>query len=76
METDSLQLQVRRIISDSFSHGRYAGEPFESLVRPTKSFGVHGATEAEIFALRLAIGAARAVDEIAYTLDSRSQAEA
>jgi hypothetical protein len=74
MEADSLQLQVRQVISDSFSHGKYAGTPFESLVQPTKSFGVRGASEAEIFALRLAIGAARAVDKIAYTLDSRSQA--
>jgi hypothetical protein len=72
METESLQSQVRGIISEAFSHGKYAGQPFDSLVQPTKSFGVRGGSDAEIFALRLAVGAARAVDRVAREVDRRS----
>jgi hypothetical protein len=72
MEAQTLQSGVRRIVVDSFSHGRYAGTPFESLVQPTKSLGIRGKSEAEIFALRLAVGAARAIDELARELDRRS----
>jgi hypothetical protein len=74
MEEQTLQFRVRQIIVDAFSHRRYAGAPFESLVQPTKSFGVRGKGDTEIFALRLAVGAARAVDEIARELDHRNQA--
>lgn len=73
MEAQTLQSNVRQIIIDAFSHGRYAGMPFESLVQPTKNLGIRGKTEAEIFALRLAVGAARAVDEMARELDRRNQ---
>ena len=76
MEAESLQSQVRAIISEAFSHGKYAGQPFDSLVQPTKSYGVRGGSEAEIFALRLAVGAARAVDKVARELDRRSRAGA
>lgn len=74
METESLQSQVREIISEAFSHGKYAGQPFGSLVQPTKSYGVRAGSEAEMFALRLAVGAARAVDRLARELDGRSPA--
>jgi hypothetical protein len=62
---------MRQIVVNAFGHGKYAGKPFESLVQPTKSFGIRGQSDAEIFALRLAVGAARAVDEIARELDRR-----
>lgn len=75
MEERTLQSKVRHVIVDAFSYGRYAGTPFESLVQPTKNFGIRGKSDSEIFALRLAIGAARAVDEIARELDHRDQAE-
>jgi hypothetical protein len=74
VEEQTLQSGVRQIIVDAFSHGRYAGRPFESLFQPTKNFGVRGKSDAEIFALRLAVGAARAADEIAHELDQRNQA--
>ncbi len=66
--------RVRKLIVDAFSYGKYAETPFESLVRPTKNFGIRGKSDTEIFALRLAVGAARAVDEIARELDHQNQA--
>lgn len=74
MEEQALQFRVRKLIVDAFSYGKYAGAPFESLVRPTKNFGIRGKSDTEIFALRLAVGAARAVDEIARELDHQNQA--
>jgi hypothetical protein len=74
VEAQTLQSSVRQIIADAFSHGRYAGTPFESLVQPTKNFGIRGKSEAEIFTLRLAVGTARAVDEMAREWDRRNQA--
>jgi hypothetical protein len=74
VEAQTLQTSVRQIIVDAFSYGRYAGTPFESLVQPTKNFGIRGKSEAEVFALRLAVGAARAVDEMARELDRRNRA--
>jgi hypothetical protein len=76
VEEQTLQSSVREIVADAFSHGRYAGTPFESLVQPTKNFGIRGKSEAEIFALRLAVGTARALDEIARELDRRNRAGA
>jgi hypothetical protein len=74
VEKQTLQFTVRQIIVDAFSHGRFAGTPFESLIQPTKNLGIRGKSDTEIFALRLAVGAARAVDEIARELDHRNQA--
>jgi hypothetical protein len=71
MDEQPLQSRVREVIVDAFSVTRFSGS-FESLVAPTKSFGVRGGTDAEAFALRLAIGAAKAVDELAAELDRRS----
>lgn len=76
MEDGKLQARVRQVIVDAFSHGRYAGMSFESLVQPTKSFGIRGKSESEIFTLRLAVGAARAVDEIARELEEAEAAGA
>jgi hypothetical protein len=74
VEEQTLQSRVRQIIVDAFAHGRYAGRSFESLAQPTKNLGVRGKSDAEIFALRLAVGTARAVDEIAHELDQRNRA--
>ncbi len=53
MEEQALQFRVRKLIVDAFSYGKYAETPFESLVRPTKNFGIRGKSDTEIFALRL-----------------------
>lgn len=71
MEEQSLQLKVRETVVDAFSVTKYDG-PFESLVAPTKSFGIRATNAAEVFALRLAVGAAKAVDELAAELDRRA----
>jgi hypothetical protein len=71
MEAQSLQLKVRETVVDAFSVTKYEG-PFESLVAPTKSFGIRATNAAEVFALRLAVGAAKAVDELAAELDRRA----
>jgi hypothetical protein len=44
----------------------------ESLIAPSKGFGVRETTAAEVFALRLAVGAAKAVDELAAELDRKA----
>jgi hypothetical protein len=71
MEAQSIQLKVRETVVDAFSVTKYDG-PFESLVAPTKSFGIRATNAAEVFALRLAVGAAKAVDELAAELDRRA----
>jgi hypothetical protein len=71
MEEQTLQSRVRAIVVDAFSVTKYDG-PFESLVAPTKSFGIRGTSAAEVFALRLAVGAAKAVDELAAELDRKA----
>ena len=63
--------KVRETIVDAFSVTKYDGA-FESLVAPTRSFGIRGTSTAEVFALRLAVGAAKAVDELAAELDRRT----
>lgn len=75
METQGLQSSVREHVVGAFRHGRYAGAPFESLLQPTRNFGVRATSEAEVFALRLAVGAVRALDEIARELDRRGRVE-
>lgn len=72
MEEEPLQAKVRQVMVDAFGVTRYSG-PFESLVTPGKSFGIRGSTGAEVFALRLAVGAAKAVDELAAELDRRER---
>jgi hypothetical protein len=71
MEEQTLQSRARAIVVDAFSVTKYDG-PFESLVAPTKSFGIRGTSTAEVFALRLAVGAAKAVDQLAAELDRRA----
>ena len=55
MEEQTLQSRVREIVVDAFSVTKYDG-PFDSLVAPTKNFGIRGTSTAEVFALRLAVG--------------------
>jgi hypothetical protein len=71
MEAQSLQLKSGRP-SLTRSASRNTTGPFESLVAPTKSFGIRATNAAEVFALRLAVGAAKAIDELAAELDRRA----